>query len=175
MIGRKSSHLALPMAMLALLAAANGAVKADAGAGAALPAATSAGVPAAVDPSEAEGIIFERQQAMQQLERDADKLGDIIAGLAPRDKLGETARAIAKGAKDAQETFALQVPGGRSRPEVWSNREDYDRRMQEFVQKADAMAALAEAGNLHGVVETMNDAMPCKGCHDIYRAPKKPG
>ncbi|MGE3690700.1 MAG: cytochrome c [Novosphingobium sp.] len=162
------------VAIVGIMTLTGEAVKAAGGGGEASAAMTSATSAAPVDPAEAEGIIFERQQAMLQLERDADKLGDIIAGLAPRAKLGETARAIANGAKDAEESFALHVPGGRSKPEVWSNREDYDRRMQEFVQKSDAMATMAEADNLNGVIETLNDAMPCKACHDVYRAPKRP-
>ncbi len=136
--------------------------------------ATSATV-AALDPAEAEGIIFERQQAMLQLDKDAERLGLIVAGLAPRAQLGPVARAIANGAKDAEASFAQTVPGGRTKAEVWANRADYDRQMANFVTRSDAMAKLAEADNLNGVIEALGDALPCKQCHDTYRAPKKPG
>ena len=140
------------------------------------PAVAAASAPvAALDPAEAEGIIFERQQVMLQLDKDAEQLGLIVAGLAPRAKLGPVARAIANGAKDAEASFAQTVTGGRSKAEVWSNRTDYDRQMQNFVVRSDAMAKLAEADNLNGVIEVLGDALPCKQCHDTYRAPKKPG
>jgi cytochrome c556 len=139
-----------------------------------VPAATTAlKAPEALDPAEAEGIIFERQQIMLQLEKDSERLGMIVAGLAPKEGLAETARAVADGAKDSEASFEVQVEGGRAKPEVWSNRADYDQRMRDFVTRSEAMAKMAEAGDLNGVIEVLNDAMPCKACHDIYRAPKK--
>lgn len=135
-------------------------------------AQAAAEIPVPAD--EVEGIIFERQQVMLQLEKDSDMLGRIIAGEVPPDKLAETARAIAQGAKDAKLSFDAKVPGGRSKPEVWSNWADYSQRMDSFVSNAEAMAKVAETGNVTGVIEVMSEAMPCKQCHDVYRAPKKP-
>lgn len=123
---------------------------------------------------ETEGIIFERQQVMLQLEKDSGTLGEIAAGLQKPDKLTETAQAIARGAKDALASFEPNVPGGRSKPEVWSNRADFRQRMESFAANADKMSKIAESGNLTGVVEVMAEALPCKQCHDIYRAPKRP-
>lgn len=157
-----------------IVAAGLAACAALAGLGTALYADTPASA-SAPDPAEAEGIIFERQQVMLQLDKDAEQLGLIVAGLAPRDQLGPVARAIANGAKDAEESFAPTVSGGRAKAEVWANRADYDRQMRNFVVRSDAMAKLAEAGNINGVIEVLGDALPCKQCHDTYRAPKKPG
>lgn len=134
----------------------------------------SAPIAAVIDPVEAAGLIFERQQVMLQLEKDAEQLGLIVAGLAPKKKLAEMARAVANGAKDAEASFQTRIEGGRSKPEVWSNYSDYNQRMQAFVRKSDDMAKMAEAGNFNGVIESLNDALPCKACHDTYRAPKKP-
>jgi hypothetical protein len=47
--------------------------------------------------SEAEGIIFERQQIMLQLDKDAELLGKIMAGLEPATKLAEVTQAVAPG------------------------------------------------------------------------------
>lgn len=122
---------------------------------------------------EAEGIIFERQQIMLQLEDDSEALGEMAAGLRPNDKIGEVARSIARSAKDSYASFEQNVPGGRSKPEVWSNWADYSQRMEAFVKNTEKMAALAEGGNTTGVIEIMAEALPCKQCHDVYRAPKK--
>ena len=127
----------------------------------------------APSPVETESLIFERQLLMTQLEDHAEALGNIVAGLEPPDKLAETSRKVAKTAKDAVEAFKEVVPGGRSKPEVWSNHADFMKRMQEFATKADAMAAVAETGNLTAVTEMMPEALPCKACHDVYREPKK--
>lgn len=127
----------------------------------------------ALSPEDREGIIFERQQVMLQLERDSDTLGKIVAGLAPQDRLAETTKAIAQGARDSVATFVDKVPGGRSKPEVWSNNADFMERMERFARNADAMAKAGETGNVTAVTELMIDALPCKECHDLYREPKK--
>lgn len=135
---------------------------------------TSASTASELSPAEREGIIFERQQAMLQLDRDSDMLGKIVAGIAPADKLAATTRAVANGAKDSVTSFADKVPGGRSKPAVWSNNADFTRRMESFARNAEAMAKAGESGNITAVTELMIEAMPCKECHDLYREPKKP-
>ena len=119
-------------------------------------------------------MIFERQQIMDQLNRDGELLGQIAAGIAPKDKLAATTRSIANGAKDSLESFRTQLPGGRAKPEVWSNHADFIRRMETFARGAEAMAKAGEIGNVIAVTELMIEAMPCKQCHDLYREPKKP-
>ena len=123
--------------------------------------------------SEAEGIIFERQQVMTQLDKDADTLGKIVAGQLPSDKLGPTTKAIADGARDSVEAFKQQVPGGHAKPEVWSNYADFTARMEKFAASADAMAKAGETGNMGAVMGVMVEALPCKECHDLYREKKK--
>ncbi|WP_243692801.1 cytochrome c [Novosphingobium sp. ST904] len=125
-------------------------------------------VPAAGTP-EAEGIIFERQQLMKQLDEDADTLGRIVAGELPADKLAPTAKAIADGARDSLAAFRQKVPGGRAKPEVWSNYPDYLARMEAFAQKSDEMARIAGTGNMAATISVMGEALPCKQCHDVYR------
>jgi cytochrome c556 len=127
----------------------------------------------ATDPAEAEGLIFERQQAMKQLDTDASKLGDIVAGLAPAGELAATTEAIAQGARDSRDAFKPQIPGGRSKPEVWANNADFTARMERFASNAEAMAELAKGGNMTAVTSMLAEALPCKECHDAYREPKK--
>lgn len=128
---------------------------------------------AQVPAAEKEGIIFERQQIMEQLEKEAETLGMISAGLTPKTKLAETTRNIAKIAKESVASFEPIVPGGRAKPEVWSKRADFMKRMNDFATKSEEMAKLGEAGDMHAVTELMVEALPCKACHDAYRAPKK--
>ena len=137
-------------------------------------AQTASAPPAAkADPADAEGIIFERQQLMTKLEEESKTLGEVVAGTEPAEKMAPSARAIADLAKESITAFEPQVPGGRAKPEVWSNWADYSQRMKTFAEKADEMAKQAEAGNMGGVTSLMGDALPCKQCHDVYRNPKK--
>ncbi len=118
-------------------------------------------------------IIFERQQIMLQLEKDADTLGKIAAGMLPPDKLPETAESIAKGAKDSLAAFQDRVPGGRTKPEAWTNWPDFSQRLQAFARNAEIMAQTAKSKDVVAVTSTLGDALPCKQCHDLYRAPQK--
>lgn len=123
---------------------------------------------------EAEGIIFERQQLMLQLDKDAKVLGQIVAGAVPPTKLTETTRSIAQTARDSALAFEAVVPGGRSKPEVWSNHTEFLEDMNTFARKAEEMAKAGESGNLNAVTNLMIEALPCKQCHDRYREPKSP-
>lgn len=126
----------------------------------------------AINTTEAEGTVFERQLIMTDLSKDAELLGQIVAGSESADKLPQTTRAIAKGAHEALDSYRNKVPGGRSKPEVWSNYADFIQRMDSFAHNADAMAKAGESRNIGAVTALMIDALPCKQCHDLYRAPK---
>ena len=116
--------------------------------------------------------VLDRQLIMQQLDSDAEALGNIVAGLVPPATLAARTRSIANGARDARESFRKRVPGGGSRPEVWSNQADFARRMDAFVVNSEAMAKAGATGNVSAVTELMIDALPCKSCHDDYRLKK---
>ena len=126
-----------------------------------------------ISKEESEGIIFERQQIMLQLEKDADTMGKIAAGMIPPEKLPETAQAIAQGAKDTLAAFQERVPGGRTKPEAWSNWSDFNQRLEAFARNAEIMANAAKSKDVVAVTSTLGDALPCKQCHDLYRLPKK--
>lgn len=141
--------------------------------------ATEQAAPAAVDVSkmskdEIETLIYERQQIMIQLEKDAELLGEIAAGVAPASKLRETTVDLAKAAKETHTAFLMKVPGGRTKPEAWSNWADFSQKLEAFVTSTDKLAKLAETGTVASVTDTLGDALQCKGCHDLYREPKKP-
>jgi cytochrome c556 len=119
-----------------------------------------------------EDPVLSRQLVMQALEDDADALGNIAAGITPPTKMAEHARNLAQHAKESYESFKPNAPGGSAKPEVWSNWADYSKRMEAFVANSEKMAKVAETGNVSAVTELMVDAMPCKGCHDVYRSKK---
>lgn len=116
--------------------------------------------------------VLARQLIMQQLEEEAEALGSIAARITPPTKMAEHARNVAKLARESHESFKANAPGGRSKPEVWSNWDDYNAKMEAFIANADKMVPVAEAGDINGVTEMLVDALPCKGCHDVYRTRK---
>jgi len=126
----------------------------------------------AISKEEADGIIFERQNLMLQLEKDAELLGEIAAGIKPADKLAEVTRSIADSAAASKAAFEPRVPGGRSKPEIWSNWADYAQRLDNFERDTRKLAELGAKNDLVGVTGMLASALPCKECHDVYRAPK---
>lgn len=119
--------------------------------------------------TDADRIIAQRQHAMAQLKDDAEALRQVVAGDIQADRLAPIAAAVAEDAKAAAAAFQANVPGGRTKAEVWSNNADFAKRMQEMVRKATAMASVGESGDLSAVSTMMGEALPCKSCHDLYR------
>ena len=110
-----------------------------------------------------------RQLVMQDLERNAETLGKIVAGVVPPTGLAATTQAIAKGAIEARDSFANKAPGGMVRPEAWANWDDFSKRMNAFVANSAEMARVGASGDLSSVTQNLVAALPCKDCHDLYR------
>jgi len=117
-------------------------------------------------------VISYRQLIMKELDAEAAALGMIVSGQIPPDSMALQARAIANSANSALKAFEPKVPGGEAKPEVWSKWDDFSQRMQTFAKKSAEMAKVSENGNVATVTELMIDALPCKGCHDVYRTKK---
>lgn len=140
------------------------------------PMPATAPTPAPVDKAERDEVILDRQLIMQQLEKDADAFGDVLAGLKPQDDLTKYARALAKGAQESHDAFAVNLPGGSSKPEAWTNWPDFSSRMDHFVAATEKLAKAAETPSPDmGVIGQLAvEALPCKQCHDVYRKAKTP-
>lgn len=139
-----------------------------------VPAASAAVDVSKLSKDEIETLIYERQQVMGQLEKDAELLGEIVAGIEPKEKLAATTASLAKGARETHSAFMMKIPGGRTKPEAWSNWADYSGRLDNFVASTAKLEQLGATGSVVAVTDILGDAMPCKACHDLYREPKKP-
>lgn len=129
-------------------------------------------VPLQAVQGQAEDHVLARQLIMQQLDEEADTIGSIAAGVVPTSQMAQHARKVATLARESYEAFKPNVPGGGAKPEVWTNWADYSKRMEDFIANSEKMAKAAEAGDQHAVTELLVDALPCKGCHDLYRNKK---
>lgn len=58
----------------------------------------------------------------------------------------------------------------KAKPEIWSNRADFDAKMKDLVDRSATLAAVAKSGDAaKSKAAFMDTANACKACHDKYR------
>ena len=61
--------------------------------------------------------------------------------------------------------------GSKLKPEMWSNRADFDEKLRTMVARSEALAKTAAGGDAAASKAAFFDmAQACKACHDKYRA-----
>lgn len=120
-----------------------------------------------------EDIIKYRQKIMETLNEQSSVIGQMMALSVPDENMPAHLEAIALAASVALKSFEPKVEGGGSLPEVWTQWDDFAKRMNEFAQKTADVAEAAKSGKAskEELMTGMTDALSCKGCHDIYRTP----
>jgi cytochrome c556 len=61
----------------------------------------------------------------------------------------------------------------KAKPEIWDNRADFDKKLQEFAQHANDLVAVLRKDKANAdafKAAALKVAGDCKGCHDDYRA-----
>lgn len=86
------------------------------------------------------------------------------------------AQMVLAGATNAKAAFAIDTHAAdleetTAKPNVWSNWDDFSKRMDGYIGRAETLLAAAEAGNVDEVYGTVGQMFrnDCKGCHDEYR------
>ena len=118
-------------------------------------------------------VIDYRQYIMNTLNEQAAALGEILSGAIPDDNVVSHMDALALTAATALKAFVPKVPGGEARPEVWSQWDDFSRRMNDFAQQTASMAKIAHTQGKEAALAKVMDALSCKKCHDSYRREKR--
>ncbi len=118
-------------------------------------------------------VIDYRQHVMKTIGEQLGAVQLILENRVPADNLAMHLKVIAATAPQAKSAFTPRVEGGRSKPEVWSDWADYSQRLDKFVAGAQELAQAAETGDAAAAAARLPTALDCKGCHDIYRAPKQ--
>jgi cytochrome c556 len=111
-----------------------------------------------------------RQHIMKTLGEMTAALGQILqqkVTVAPEAVIAHT-QTLAITAKMAKTAFQPKVPGGESKPEVWSNWADFSKRLDDLVAYTDAVAAAAKSGGIAAAGPKLTDAHACNDCHDHY-------
>lgn len=118
-------------------------------------------------------VIQFREAVMKTLNEQSAILGEMASGAIPDDNLVTHMDEMALAASTALKAFQEKVPGGEAKPDVWANWTDFSKRMSDFAQQTAAGAKIAkEQGKDAAMVQLINYADSCKGCHDMYRQEK---
>lgn len=115
-----------------------------------------------------------RGHVMQTLAEQLAAIDMVVEHKAPADSLAIHAKVLAIAATQAKKAFEPKVPGGKSRPEVWSNWPDFARRLDAMVAAADSLAKAARAGDPASVTPRLKSALDCEACHALYMTPPAP-
>ncbi|RZA00719.1 MAG: cytochrome c, partial [Moraxellaceae bacterium] len=106
-------------------------------------------------------------------------IGDVLQDKAPYDaaEIAKRAKRIAFLTDFLDGTFPdvsnLGEPDTKAKAEVWSKSDDYQKRLKDFKEHANALATLVSKDNTNSAAfktaaETLGK--DCKGCHDNYKA-----
>jgi cytochrome c556 len=115
-------------------------------------------------------VIDYRQDIMKTLDEQSEALSEIASTAIPNDNLNAHMEILALTASTALKAFEPKIPGGKAKPEVWSNWADFSKRMTEFAQRAAEGAQVAKEQGHDAALEAAVDAAEsCKSCHDMYR------
>lgn len=118
-------------------------------------------------------IIEYREHIMKTLNEQSAALGMMLSMAVPDDNAISHMEAIALAAKIAPNAFEPEAVGGQSKPEVWTNWDDFSKRMNDFAKKTDEMVRVAKANGAATAMGNIIEYLPCKSCHDVYRDESK--
>ena len=102
-------------------------------------------------------------------------LAPMVRGDKPYDKeaFARSAGIVAQVAPLAHEGFAPGSDKGntKAKPEVWTNRVDFDAKMKKMVEETAKLASLSRTAGLDDLKKQFGaTGGACKACHDDYRA-----
>ena len=140
------------------------------------PHMTAAADTAAPSPNLARQAIENRKAVFTLIGNNFKPVGEILRGTATYESVDVdkyTARVsfLAGFLSDAFPDIS-KIGDTQAKPEVWSNRADFDKRLNDFTQHAAALSQLTKqhGGNAEAFkAAARNVVQDCKGCHDNYR------
>ena len=141
-----------------------------------VPLITAAADTASPPPNLARQAIENRKAVFTLIGNNFRPVGEILRGTATYesvdvDKYAARVSFLAGLLADAFPDSS-QTGDTEAKPEVWSNRADFNRRLNEFTQHAAALSQLTKqhGGNAEAFRAAARTVVQdCKGCHDNYR------
>ncbi|WP_363352009.1 cytochrome c [Methylocystis echinoides] len=147
--------------------------------GGALFASARAQSPQPTPPSPSKQAVENRKAAYTLIGNYFRYFGAVAKGTVPYDEAEATKRAtrIAFLSGIVEDAFPegsnVAEPDSKAKPDVWSNRADFDKKLKDFQAHAQALAETnakekAATDSLKTAIASL--AQDCKGCHETYKA-----
>jgi len=118
-------------------------------------------------------VIDYRQHIMKTMGEQAAAVGMIVEHRIPPDNFAVHAQILAVTAASAKKAFEPKVLGGEAKPEVWAKWADFSKRLDVLVTNTAELSKVAKDGGFAAAEAKLSTALTCKGCHEVYRVPKK--
>jgi cytochrome c556 len=130
----------------------------------------------AQQPTKAEQTLKYRKAVYQVIAWNFGPMAAMAQGKIPYDakEFEMRAQRVAEMTPMLSESYAPEtqsVPGTKAKPELWSNRADFDSKLKDLVDRSASLAEVAKAGDAEkSKAAFLDTAQACKACHDKYRA-----
>lgn len=127
-------------------------------------------------PSKAEQALKYRKAVYQAIAWNFGPMSAMAQGKAPYDakEFEMRAQRVAALAPMLSESYSpdtQSVAGTKAKPEMWTNRADFDARMKTLVDNSATLASVAKGGDFQkSKAAFLDTANACKSCHDKYKA-----
>ena len=138
--------------------------------------ACATGVAQAQQPSKAEKTLQYRKAVYQVIAWNFGPMAAMAQGKIPYDakEFEMRAQRVAELTPMLAESYTPEtqgVSGTKAKPELWSNREDFDAKLKDLIERSATLATVAKAGDAEkSKAAFLDTAQACKACHDKYRA-----
>ena len=126
-------------------------------------------------PTRAEQLLKYRKAVYQAMVWNVGPMGAMAQDKAPFDAAEFALRAgrVAALTPMLAESYSPEsqgVVGSRLKPDMWTNRADFDSKLKDLVDRSATLAGVAKAGDAATTKAAFFDmANACKACHDKYR------
>ena len=139
-------------------------------------AVAAGGVHAQGQPTKGEQLLKYRKAVYQTIAWNFGPMSQMAQGKIPYDAREFELRAgrVASLTPMLAESYAAEsrdVAGSKAKPELWTQRADFDAKLKDLVDRSAALAVVAKGGDAAKSKQAFLDtAGTCKACHDKYKA-----
>ena len=139
-------------------------------------AAVAAAAQAQGQPSKAEQALKYRKAVYQAIAWNFGPMSAMAQGKVPYEakEFEMRAQRVAALTPMLSESYSPDtqaVTGSKAKPELWSNRADFDAKMKTLVERSATLASVSKGGDFEkSKAAFLDTANACKSCHDKYRA-----
>ena len=126
-------------------------------------------------PSKGEQALKYRKALYQVMAWNFGPMGAMAQGKVPYDaaEFARRAERVAAVAPMLSEAFPPEtkgLPQSELKPEMWTNRADFDAKMKDLVDRSATLATVAKSGDFaQSKAAFFDTANTCKACHDKYK------